>query len=96
MKETISEKENKKIYKSLNKEFNAYKKLNPDKYTSLEMICYVDLMQDKLIPFVKDLNITQGKELTEELVLQNAHALWLAALQNQVIDQFCQPTGKGE
>lgn len=94
-KKTISKKENEKMYRSFNRTLEAYKALNPEKYTSLEMICYADLMEDKLIPYVRDLNETQGMSLTEDLILQNAHALWLAAYQNGVIDQFCMPTGKG-
>lgn len=94
-KKTISKKENEKMYRSFNRTLEAYKALNPEKYTSLEMICYADLMEDKLIPYVRDLNETQGMSLTEDLILQNAHALWLAAIENQVIDQFCMPTGKG-
>ena len=56
------------MYRSFNRTLEAYKALNPEKYTSLEMICYADLMSDKLIPYARDLNETQGMSLTEDLI----------------------------
>jgi hypothetical protein len=91
LKEIITEVENQELYASLNKSFESYKKLMPEKYTSLEMICYVDLMQDKLIPYFEDLAITDGREFNKEDIVLNAHSMWLASLQNGIIDQFCQP-----
>ena len=87
MKKTITAEENTQLYSSLNIAFNSYAKLNPEKYTSLQMICYVDVMQEILIPFLKDLEPEIKKD--DDQVLQEAHATWVALVENGDIDEFC-------
>lgn len=83
----ISAKENKKLYKSFNRALDAYKASNPDKYTSLERICYLDLI-DVLINYMKTMPMDYLR--TDEQMKQEAHKVWLELYQNNDIDKFCQ------
>jgi hypothetical protein len=83
----ISTKENKDLYKDFNRTVDAYKALNPDKYTSLERICYLDLI-DTLVSFMKEISMDYLR--TDEQIKEEAHAVWLDLYKNGDIDQFCQ------
>ena len=82
---TISKRETKELYQDFNRAYEAYKALNPEKYTSLEKICYIDMMYDRFIPCVKE----NQPHYDDDTMLQVAHALWLASIQNGFLDQFC-------
>lgn len=85
-KAVISKKENKELYKDFNRVFDAYKALNPDKYTSLERICYLDLI-DELVNYMKEMPMDYLR--TEEQMREEANAVWLNLLRSGDIDNFC-------
>jgi hypothetical protein len=82
-KKTVNSKE---LYKDFNRTLEAYKALKPDKYTSLEMICYSDLMLEVLIPRVKK----EKPDWNDDDILQVAHQLWIGSIQSDFIDKYCQ------
>jgi hypothetical protein len=87
MKQVITEKENEELYLSLNSVINFFAELRPEKYTSLESICYYDLTEDVLIPFLSDLEPEIIK--TDEQLKQAAHSIWVELIKNGDIDEFC-------
>jgi len=86
-KVVISVKENKELYKDFNRVVDAYKALNPDKYTSLERICYLDLI-DALVNYMKTMPMDYLR--TDEQMEEEANKVWLDLLRNNHIDNFCQ------
>jgi hypothetical protein len=93
-KVVISVKENKALYKDFGRTVEAYKLLNPDKYTSLERICYLDLINDILMPFMAQQPCEYLR--TEEQLEQEAHVVWSQLVKNGDIDRFCQVISKKE
>jgi hypothetical protein len=86
-KVVISIRENKELYKDFNRVVDAYKSLNPDKYTSLERICYLDLI-DALVDYMK--NMPMDYLRTDDQMREEANKVWLGLLTNNDIDNFCQ------
>lgn len=74
------------LYKDFNRTVEAYRTLKPEKYTSLEMICYANLMLEVLIPRVKE----EKPDWEEDDILKVAHGLWLGSIQSGFIDKYCQ------
>jgi hypothetical protein len=86
-KETITKKENEELYKDFNRTLEAYAVLNPDKYSSLERICYCDLINDVIYPFLRDLE--REVTYTHEQLLEQSHATWIDLYKNGDIDRYC-------
>lgn len=86
-KVVITVKENKKLYKDFNRVVDDYKASNPDKYTSLERICYLDLI-DALVNYMKTMPMDYLR--TDEQMKEEANIVWLDLLKNGDIDNFCQ------
>lgn len=86
-KVVISNKANKELYKDFNRVVGAYKALNPDKYTSLERICYLDLI-DTLVNFMQNMPCEYLR--TQEQLEEEANNVWAELYKNGDIDRFCQ------
>lgn len=75
----------------LEKEFSMrvkqLKEERPEKWKSLSTLCYVDLMADVLIPYIRDKAMTDGILLSDEQAYMNAHQWFCSLKKDNLLDK---------
>lgn len=95
-KEVISKKENRALHESLKEAYCSYMILNPEKYESFKSVCYVDMMEEYLIPYFKTMAIAQGRAEDKQQIALQAHLTWLECVNEGVLDVYSRVITNGK